>query len=90
MALIFPLPDAPPVPDQDGDQWLFTDDDGCQDWVLSQDYLPIAHVRFASSAWYTVQKFPGMTEEQRTEAHQDMLDNSLRWHPSLSAAARNA
>ncbi len=90
MALMIPLPDAPPVSDQDGDQWLFSDSEGCQDWVLAPAYLPIAHSLFASSAWYTVQKFPGMTEEQRVEAYQDMLDNSLRWHPSLSAAERNA
>jgi hypothetical protein len=90
MALIIPLPDAPPVSDQDGDQWLFSDNEGHEDWVLAPEYLTVMHALYAGSAWYTFRRFPGMTEEQRVEAHQDMLDNSLRWHPSLSAAERNA
>lgn len=90
MAQMIFLPDAPPVADQDCDQWLFTDENGCQDWVLAPAYLPMAHDLYSNSTWYTVQRFPGMTEEQRIEAQQNMLDNSLQWHPSLSAAERNA
>lgn len=90
MALMISLPDAPPAADQDGDQWLFRDNEGHDDWVLAPAYLPVVHAQYAVATWYTVQKFPGMTEEPRVEAHQDMLDNSSRWHSSLSAAERNA
>ncbi len=91
MALMIPLPDAPPTADQDGDQWYFRDNEGHEDWVLALEYLPLAHAQYASSVWYTVRCFPGMTVEQRAEADRDWLYNhSLRWHPSLSAAERNA
>jgi hypothetical protein len=91
MALCIPLPDAPPVDDQDGDQWLFSDDTGHSDWVLCPEYLPLVHAQYAASKVYTVQRYPGMTAEQRDEAERDWLYNhSLRYHPSLSAAERNA
>lgn len=92
MALYIPLPDAPPVEDQDGDQWYFRDNEGHEDWVLAPEYLPVLHQKYQADAiWYTVRRFPGMTEEQRAESDRDWLYNhSLRWHPSLSAAERNA
>ena len=91
MALFIPLPDAPPVDTQTGDQWLFSDDTGHSDWVLAPEYLPVVHGQYAAATWYTVRRFPGMTVEQRAEADRDWLYNhSLRYHPSLSAAERNA
>lgn len=88
------LPDAPVTEDQPGDAWLFQEigPNGFGDWVTDPAELSTMHAAYhAANASYTCQRYPGMAADV-LEAQQRLYDeeNSLRWHPSLSAAERNA
>ena len=89
------LPDAPVTDDpMETDAWLFqqTDANGFGDWATDPLELPDMHATYVQLGKpYTCQRYPGMASDVK-EAMQRYWEeeNSLRWHPSLSAAERNA
>ena len=86
-------PDAPPVADQIGPVWFLESEDGHGDWASTQaELLELHRLYLREGVAYSVTRYPGAMTPEEADAEQFayLRDNSLRWHPSLSAAERNA
>lgn len=86
------LADAAPDPEQSGDWWHLAEmtADPHEDYTPTDGLPRLLALYCAAGTPFCVRRLPGATEEMLIEAAQDQQVDTLRWHPSLSAATRNA